>query len=167
MTNKDLLKQYVDTGIKISEYQFNQLNNNLKTTYLRKRVIVGKLDDYELLMLPYDKRTEYINKLDSDGIHSLLNNSKEKEKITDILLSSNEFINKLDSDRIHLLLSYSKERDKIINILGNKGIKYINKLDSEGIYNLLKNSKEPEKIINILGNKGIKFVNKLKLANLI
>ena len=57
MTSKDLIQQYVDTGIKISEYQFNQLNNNLRTTYLRKRLMVGKLDDYEILMLPYDKRT--------------------------------------------------------------------------------------------------------------
>ena len=52
MTSKDLIQQYVDTGIKISEYQFNQLNNNLRITYLRKRLMVGKLDDYELLMLP-------------------------------------------------------------------------------------------------------------------
>ena len=61
MTNKDLIKQYVDTGINIPEYQFNQLNNNLKTTYLRKRLMVGQLVDYELIILPDDKRTKYIN----------------------------------------------------------------------------------------------------------
>ena len=87
MTNKDLIKQYVDTGINIPEYQFNQLNNNLKTTYLRKRVITGKLVDYELFLLPDDDRTKYINNLDSYGIYYLLGFSKKPDRIIDILLS--------------------------------------------------------------------------------
>ena len=88
MTSKDLIQQYVDTGISVPEYQFNQLNNNLRTTYLRKRGIVGKLVDYEFFMLPDDGRTKYINNLDSDGISNLLKNSKERDRIINILLSS-------------------------------------------------------------------------------
>ena len=120
MTNKDLIKQYVDTGIKISEYQFNQLNNNLKTTYLRKRVIASKLSplvDYELLLLPDDDRTKYINNLDSNGIHYLLKDSKEPDKIINILLSTEGFINKLDSKKINSLLKNSKELDKIKEVI--------------------------------------------------
>ena len=117
MTSKDLIQQYVDTGIKISEYQFNQLNNNLRITYLRKRLMVGKLVDYEILMLPDDIRTKYINKLKTTGIKDLLKDSKEPDRIIDILLSSNEFINKLDSDGIGYLLSYSKKPYKIIYII--------------------------------------------------
>jgi hypothetical protein len=41
MTNKDIIKQYVNTGVFIGEYQFNKLNNNLKKSYLRKRSQIG------------------------------------------------------------------------------------------------------------------------------
>ena len=30
MTNKDIIKQYVNTGVSITEYQFNKLNSGLK-----------------------------------------------------------------------------------------------------------------------------------------
>jgi hypothetical protein len=39
MTNKDIIKQYVDTGICIPEYQMNKLNPSLLKSYLRKRII--------------------------------------------------------------------------------------------------------------------------------
>lgn len=39
MDTKHLLRQYVDSGISIPEYQFNRLSNNLKKTYIRKREI--------------------------------------------------------------------------------------------------------------------------------
>ena len=150
MTSKDLIQQYVDTGIKISEYQFNQLNNNLRITYLRKRLMVGKLVDYEILMLPDDIRTKYINNLDLNGIGNLLKDSKEPDKIINILLSTEGFINKLDSNGIHYLLIFSKEPEKIINLLGNKGIEYINNLDSNKTNHLLRYSKEKEKIKELI-----------------
>ena len=43
MDNRYLLKQYVDTGLQIPEYQFNQLSNNDRNTYIRKRLIDGKI----------------------------------------------------------------------------------------------------------------------------
>ena len=168
MTNKDLIKQYVDTGILIPEYQLNQLNNNLKTTYLRKRGIASKLSplvDYEIIMLPDDVRTKYINNLKptwkySNEIEDLLKDSKEPDKIIDILLSTEGFINNLNSDGgFYYLLYYSKEPDRIINILlSTEG--FINKLDSKGINNLLGFSKKPDKIMNILlSTEG--FINNL------
>ncbi len=39
MNNKDVLKQYVNTGNQIDEYQFNKLNNNLLKSYLHARLI--------------------------------------------------------------------------------------------------------------------------------
>lgn len=39
MDSEKLLRQYVDTGIIISEHQFNRLNKSLRKTYLRKRFI--------------------------------------------------------------------------------------------------------------------------------
>lgn len=39
MTNKDLLKQYVQVTNNLNEYQFNKLPNNLKKTYNRQAII--------------------------------------------------------------------------------------------------------------------------------
>ena len=44
MTNKDIIKQYVDTGICIPKYQFYKLNEGLMKTYMRKRLIAVKLE---------------------------------------------------------------------------------------------------------------------------
>ena len=50
MTNKDLISQYVDTGIGIPRYQFDKLSNNDKKTYLRKMEISV---DYDYNNLKY------------------------------------------------------------------------------------------------------------------
>ena len=39
MRNKDIIKQYVNTGYPIPEYQFNKLTPSLQKSYMRKRVI--------------------------------------------------------------------------------------------------------------------------------
>lgn len=56
MSNVDLLRQYVDTGLCIPKNQFEKLNNNLKKTYIRKRKIAiaegSKMYHYELSFLP-------------------------------------------------------------------------------------------------------------------
>jgi len=72
MTNKDLIRQYVDTGLELPEYQISKLSNNLKNTYIRKRLIAieqtgSALDDYEYILLPYDSKLEYIKGLISKG----------------------------------------------------------------------------------------------------
>tara|TARA_R110000782_G_scaffold21110_1_gene56887 strand:- start:5374 stop:6195 length:822 start_codon:yes stop_codon:yes gene_type:complete len=49
MNNKDLLQQYADTGLEIPFYQLNKLSDNLKITYLRKRMLADdQTDDIEL-----------------------------------------------------------------------------------------------------------------------
>ena len=155
MNNKDLILKYVgSTGLSIPEYQFNKLNNNLKTSYLRKRIQATEasprehLSDFEIIALPEDNRINYINNLDNTGLRRLIGNSLEPEKIYNLIgQKAIDFINKLNSYGIDDLLNYSKERDKIINILlSTEG--FINNLDSYGIGNLLIYSKEPEKIIN-------------------
>ena len=56
MDNKDLISQYVDTGLTIPEYQLMQLSNNDRKSYLRKRFIAIQqseefLEDYEFKLL--------------------------------------------------------------------------------------------------------------------
>ena len=66
MTNQDLVRQYVDTGIGIPEYQFNKLSSNLKNTYIRKRLIAfeNRQDSvvpysYEISFIPEEKSKRY------------------------------------------------------------------------------------------------------------
>lgn len=58
MTNQDLIKQYVDTGIGIPEYQFSRLSQNMKKTYLRKRVISNELRPITIQKWEFDLLTD-------------------------------------------------------------------------------------------------------------
>jgi hypothetical protein len=44
MNNKDLIRQYVNTGIGIPRYQFDKLSNNNKISYLKKMEVSIKYD---------------------------------------------------------------------------------------------------------------------------
>jgi hypothetical protein len=173
MNNKDLIRQYVSTtGLPIPEYQFNKLNNNLKTSYLRKRLQSDnseggtKLEPFELLALPDDTRNNYISNLKFYRIISLLQNSKDPEKIYNILADKGiDIISQLGSGDMNHLVSVSKEPDKIINILlSNKQL--ISNLHPSLIRLFLRYSNEPNKIINILGNIGKESILNMNSDNL-
>ena len=121
MTAKELISQYVDTGLKLPEYQVNKLSNQDKKTYIRKRLIAvqsrGYLDWYEMELLNPDERDTYISNLNSYDIDRLLENSSNKDKAINLLLNNDILISKLDSFDIYGLLIDSSDRDKIINIL--------------------------------------------------
>lgn len=57
MDNKDLIKQYVSIGMRLPEYQMNQLSNNDLKTYLRMRTmnLANNMYDNELLGYEYKK----------------------------------------------------------------------------------------------------------------
>jgi hypothetical protein len=68
MDNKDLLRQYVDTGITLREYQVNSLSPNLFRTYIRKRLIAaeqtdGRILEYEFDLMTDEVKPEYLKKL--------------------------------------------------------------------------------------------------------
>ncbi len=46
MDNRDLISQYVDTGLKIPEHQVMQLSGADKKTYIRKRLISNEADTF-------------------------------------------------------------------------------------------------------------------------
>ena len=89
MTNKDLISQYVDTGLQLPEYQINKLSNNDKKTYLRKRWIAignGKetVEYYELVLFSDEQRKIYFkNKISkgailfSDLVYNLLDDDSK------------------------------------------------------------------------------------------
>lgn len=68
MTNKDLLRQYVDTGLKLTEYQVKSLPINLLKTYIRKRLISieqdnGGIEEYEFNVIPVEYKIQYLKKV--------------------------------------------------------------------------------------------------------
>ena len=69
MNSEALLKQYVDTGLKIPEYQFHKLKSNLRGTYLRKRILAFEAGDidisYEMDYFPEDIQFKIIEKDES------------------------------------------------------------------------------------------------------
>ena len=78
MTNKDLISQYVDTGLGIPRYQFDKLSNNDKKTYLRKiEISIGEKPPnlrYYYGELPEDKLLAMVKK-DSGVLGWMINPS--------------------------------------------------------------------------------------------
>ena len=79
MTNKDLIRQYVDTGVGIPRYQFDKISNQDKKTYLRK-IYMGL--DYEpnnikfyYAELPEEKQLGVVKK-DGNAIEYIKNPSE-------------------------------------------------------------------------------------------
>jgi hypothetical protein len=106
MRNKDIIKQYVNTGNQITEYQFNKLNNSLLKSYLRKRFhYAHHLEDYEVVKMQPDMLIKYIDeqlkKLNYDVISGKLIydtlrmlNDENKYKILDVYLQHKHAISR-------------------------------------------------------------------------
>jgi hypothetical protein len=66
MTNKDLIMQYVDTGLGIPRYQFDKLSSSDKKTYLRKMLIAIEQEpskaEYYHGELPYETQLKMVKK---------------------------------------------------------------------------------------------------------
>ena len=139
MNNKDLIKQYVSTsGLSIPEHQFNQLNNNLKTSYLRKRIQAGEtsrklyLKDFEIIALPDDVRTNYIDKLSIDNLYDTLRYSNNSYRFYNEVLKNKKNFRMTDSDFTDLLV-FANDSDGIAKIMidvynGNLSMEQIRKI---------------------------------------
>ena len=71
MNNLDLIKQYVNTGVPIGDYQLNKLPKNILNSYLRKR-LQGEgrgswLTDTEFILAPLEFKKNYAIKKINDG----------------------------------------------------------------------------------------------------
>jgi hypothetical protein len=116
MTNKDLITQYADTGLQLPEYQVSKLPNWAKKTYIRKRFIgMGNggynLFDYELLLLPSEQQSEYINRLDSSYFHAFISNG-DMDRAFNIIFKYKKKFN--DSD-VRVLIQLARNKDIMIN----------------------------------------------------
>lgn len=104
MDNKDLIRQYVDTGLQLTEHQVNLLSGNLLQTYLRKRMLTitrsqwGELSFYEYRLMSEDNQKIYVKLLvkrhDYIPKNMLEYSSDEvKEYYIDLIILNNDYIN--------------------------------------------------------------------------
>lgn len=63
MNNKDLIKQYVNTGVRLPDYQISRLLPNDLKSYLRVRMVAGELDSTEFNLLDEVEKDNYIQNL--------------------------------------------------------------------------------------------------------
>lgn len=104
MDNKDLIKQYVDTGLELPEHQVTQLPNWALKTYIRKRLIATKngqtdntyLNDYELSKLDKTTLDNYYNNRTKHATHL----RDFEVKYLDKKLAYNYAVNKAEKDII-------------------------------------------------------------------
>ena len=84
MDNRDLIRQYVNTGIGIPRYQYDKLNNNNKTSYLKKMEISIKYNvkniEYYYAELPEDVQLAAV-KQNTNAIEHIKNPSPEVQMV--------------------------------------------------------------------------------------
>jgi hypothetical protein len=85
MTNIDIIKEYVNTGVKLPESQISKLTPELKATYLRKRIMVQdrqkNLAEYEWGLMNIKQKEFCIEKLGYKGFYNLIKTSSNKDKL--------------------------------------------------------------------------------------
>lgn len=94
MNNKDLIAQYVDTGLRLPKHQIERLPTWAKKTYLRKRLIATEnggstLSGYEFTFLTEEDKIRYLSKLTASNLQHLLRQSnKSSDEIIKLYLDN-------------------------------------------------------------------------------
>lgn len=155
MTNKDLISQYVDTGLKIDRYQIDKLSSNDRGTYLRKRLIIAKrtrdLTIHEINLLDDARKVEYLEDSSFDELENRFLFSKDKlvdkDEFIDFLLGRNYKANRA----YQIFFKYYSHKDKLIDIVLERSIDTI---DTAVITSMVISSSKPEYVISrVLANE--------------
>ena len=124
MANDDLIRQYADSGIKLSQHQVERLSLNILKTYLRKRVLVGNLENYELELLPEELLPKLYENFNSfyQHVYQYLSR-KHGDAVSDNFIKyKGEKLNG-DVSLIELMISNSQDElktgKKIMDVLGS------------------------------------------------
>jgi hypothetical protein len=107
MNAKFLLRKYLNTGIPIPEYQFNKLNPNLRTTYIRKRSIaIESGHESQSFEEPYISKDTWIKSLEKNP-SNILDIQNPTDEVQDYILKNHKayiFYIKNPNDKIKPLL---------------------------------------------------------------
>lgn len=162
MDNKDLIKQYVDTGQQIGKYQFNRLPDNMKVTYLRKRIIATeqdedyKLNRYEMVGAPESYKPEMVKYLLSkmETYFSMCDYEKTEDEKFNFKYGD---LNPVVADIMRG--DETSPKNDIIIIEFTHNPKFLESLNKKTIYRILNYSANPEKVFPYLGSMGEYYKN--------
>jgi hypothetical protein len=144
MNAKFLLRKYLNTGIPIPEYQFNKLNTNLRTTYIRKRIIaIESGHESQSFEEPYISKDTWIKSLEKKpwNIEYIKNPTDE---VQDYILKNHKayiFYIKNPNDKIKPLLDSEEYQMRSLQY-GPWDIQLIKNPTDEVQDYILKNHKE-------------------------
>jgi hypothetical protein len=150
MTYYDLLKQYVSTGLALTEYQFDKIKNdgqflNYYFYNRNKDIDYNRPTEYEVAFV--DKNPKYFNKFDLNNLLYFLEFSEYRDVLSGKIIKG--IGNKLDSHDIYMLLKHSDNKlltaEKIIMIKGHS-------LDSDDIDTLVDYSGNRYEVFNMISD---------------
>jgi hypothetical protein len=167
MTNKDIITQYVNTGIPVPIYQINKLSNNLKKSYFRKRLQMDDLNSeytitsVELEQLPLEYHDEFLNKIGNERLLRFIYESENPSDIVKIFGRRGQiFINRCDWMEIKEMLRYAKNPASIVELLGDRIDNFVYEICSAEDWRFLLKATKPIELVNSLGDKVKKALNK-------
>jgi hypothetical protein len=171
MNNKDILKQYVNSGNLLPEYQVKKLNSGLLKSYLRKRLqifdsrdkeyvsIEHLLQEYEIKLL--NNKNEYLNKLTEGEITGYLH-VNDPLKFVEIF-GINNFTNRLSTFKyinnlVSVVLKKSKKIKEAKLFLGEYIDGFIDTIISSGHPEIfIASCNYPYEIFQLFNGKNIKW----------
>ena len=134
MLIKDLISQYVDTGIGIPRYQFDKLSSNDKRTYLRKMEI--SIDEnpsnlqYYYAVLPEEKLLAAVIK-DAYSIQYIQDPSEELQMVA--VNNYGDSIQYITNPSEEVQLAAVKQNGLVITYILDKGIKLSNEVQMAAV----------------------------------
>jgi len=168
MTNKDIIAQYVNTGIPIPIYQINKLSNNLKRSYFRKRLQMDEVNyEYvitssELEQLPLEYHDEFLGKIGNERLVRFIYESENPSDIIRIFGRRGElFMNRCSEMEIKEMLRYSKNPASIVELLGDRVDNFVDEICAgTGDWRFLLKAAKPVELVDSLGLKVKTSLNK-------
>jgi hypothetical protein len=159
----DILKQYVNTGEAIPEYQLEKvfkMGRGLPKSYFRARFnIINDIDsdvleDYEVFFLqklPQNVKGGFLSNLKNIGVRLQLMDVKDRDEAIEQIINDNDFY----SDNIKMLLKFSSNPEKLAEkiVKVKKMDLFLRRLEITDLFKYTKNNHARliEMIFNELG----------------
>ena len=182
MNNKDLIKQYVDTGQLLPEHQVVQLPDWAKKTYIRKRLIAidvsnyNFLKGYEIALLNTEQSEQYFNnyfkeyidnmRFPNSAIHKHIQNDLKyfPEKYKTTYLDTHIAMDKPIYEKVFKILS-TDDKIKFLDWNANRGL---GKNSMSDIFDILSEDLKIyylKKILSLYSREEINKKGRWKMAN--
>lgn len=176
MSNKKLIQQYVGTGAILPEHQVNKLSDNIKKSYLRRRLqqygaengwMSYSLRPYEIALIDDESLGDYMSKLSPAQLSELLEDSiKYPNNIKDKLLSKiDNYVKPMVLNNVRVIRRLYDTSAKADEIYANslKGYK-LTKINDEFILILLQQTRNVELLSGIIEETNPKLIREVVMT---